>query len=458
MKITINVYRGGGGKEDTLINLDVFSEMTLGALRDSVQAETGIPLASITVYHDGVPLTDDNKTVEQLGFAEGEMLLVYVRNSDPSRRQQQAASSAPSSSSPVPRAQPQQRSHQPLPRSKDSEWESMRQRILSDPRSRAQLRYMDAQIEAAVDDPVQFSKLMAEREDGVEMERDKKRRLVEALNADPFDIEAQAQIEEMIRQERVTENLQNAMEHNPEVFGRVHMLYMEVEVNGYKVKALVDSGAQETIMSPSIAEKCGIMRLVDTRFAGVAMGVGTAKILGKVHSAHIKIGNLHLPCSFTVMEGKSVEMLLGLDMLKRYQACIDLGKDKLIIQGEEMPFLGAADIPKGLDEAVMEEPRIPAPSRTAHHPPTGAGPSGTQSTVAGPSGAQPSTAGPSGSALSTVQTAPPAPTPQVTARDPNEEKIQQLVAMGCSRETAVNGLQAAEGNVELAASFIFMGP
>lgn len=84
-------------------------------------------------------------------------------------------------------------------------------------------------------------------------------------------------------------------------------------------------------MSPDCAEYCGLMHLLDKRFEGMAVGVGTAKILGRIHATTLKVWAtadvskaLFLQCSITVMEGKGVDMLLGLDMLKRFQVLFTL--------------------------------------------------------------------------------------------------------------------------------------
>ncbi len=51
-----------------------------------------------------------------------------------------------------------------------------------------------------------------------------------------------------------------------------------------------------TIMSQACAERCNIMRLVDRRWAGIAKGVGTQKIIGRVHLGMAFIQT----CSFNI--------------------------------------------------------------------------------------------------------------------------------------------------------------
>jgi DNA damage-inducible protein 1 len=101
------------------------------------------------------------------------------------------------------------------------------------------------------------------------------------IERDPDNPEHQRKMLEAIRQENVQQNMNLAYDELPESFGTIHMLYINVTINDTPIKAFVDSGAQSTIMSAACAERVGIMRLLDTRYAGMAVGVGTAKILGE---------------------------------------------------------------------------------------------------------------------------------------------------------------------------------
>eukprot|EP00177_Eucheuma_denticulatum_P005755 GFKZ01010501.1.p1 GENE.GFKZ01010501.1~~GFKZ01010501.1.p1 ORF type:complete len:412 (-),score=49.93 GFKZ01010501.1:802-2037(-) len=174
---------------------------------------------------------------------------------------------------------------------------------------------------------------------------------------DPMSADAQRAIEERIRQENVMQNMETAMEVNPESFGSVVMLFVDCKVNSVDgVKAFVDSGAQATIISKECAERCNILRLLDARFAGMAHGVGTAKIYGRIHFALLTLGSEVFEVSFTVMDavGGEYDMLLGLDMLRKHRASIDLASDCLRIGTTRVPFLAEKDIPKRMLAGTKE--------------------------------------------------------------------------------------------------------
>ncbi len=355
--------------------------------------------------------------------------------------------------------------------------ERLRLHIVGDPRMLEEVRRQDPELANSANNKEQFHALWDRKQRQLAQAQAEKEAELALLNADPFNLEAQAKIEEMIRQERVAENVQKALEDNPESFGRVTMLYIDVLVNNQPIKAFVDSGAQTTIMSPSAAQSCGIMRLIDRRFGGVARGVGTAEILGRVHSAEIQIGSFSLQSSFTVMEGKDVDLLLGLDMLKRHQMCIDLKENVLRVQDEKIAFLPENEIPKQLVEHMLEdEPKIEGPggmkvgARTGtveqHGKPTPADPGSSQSQGQGEGSApKPGDAQSSSSAAAASSSpAPPAAssTSRAAASSPSAassggvslESIAKITDLGFSREEAIQALQQVGGDVELAVGLL----
>ncbi|KAJ1667198.1 DNA damage-inducible protein 1 [Coemansia sp. RSA 1813] len=403
-------------------SIEVDDTMALGDLAALLELECNIPVDDQKITHDGVEASGAHKTLKQLGFKTEDTL--YLSSKKHSSAQRQGGNSGRSNTvSPSQGISPQM--------------EARRQNVLGSQQLMQQLSQTHpAIVQAARNDPAEFSRLVTQLQEEQMNVEQARRREIANLNSNPFDIESQRRIEEMIRQENIMRNMEAALEYNPESFASVVMLYVDVKVNGTPVKALVDSGAQATVMSYSCAERCGIMRLIDTRFSGEARGVGRAKILGRVHNAQMKIGLQTLLCSFTVMEGAHIGLLLGLDMLRRHQACIDLKKNALVINDELVDFLPEHQIPKDSQDNDNPTDAPSALATTAQQPP-------------------PTPARPGGMTTANAARGDQQQQQQQQTSTYSEATIKTIMDLGVSRNEAIRHLDAAGGNPEVAASLIF---
>ena len=169
-----------------------------------MHAETQLPQASQQFYLNNTPIQGDQKSLEEAGIRDGDMLAMLMR------QEQQQSNMAPR------RPQQQGGQRRGAQGTGPQEIETARLSILGNPAAMAQVREQRPALAEAINDTNRFRDVWLEmiREDEVrETERLEQMRL---LNEDPFNVDAQRKIEEMIRQQSVQENLQFAYEHNPE--------------------------------------------------------------------------------------------------------------------------------------------------------------------------------------------------------------------------------------------------
>lgn len=313
---------------DLMFTLDVSNDIELENFKALCEAESGIASSQISLSLNGQELTDDKKPLSAYGVSDGDVLAIR---------------SAPAQSALPDFGTVQLPTGQQRPPEEDPA--VIRNMILANPEQLSYLRQKNpALADAAVEGLEPFTKALQEQRSKSDEMR------IRMLMANPFDTEAQRLIAEEIKRQNIEANMETAMEYHPESYGQVTMLYIACKVNGHPVKAFVDSGAQSTIMSHACAERCNIVRLIDNRWAGIAKGVGTQRITGRIHLCQVQIEKDFLASSFTILQEQPMDMLLGLDMLKRHQCSIDLKRNVLLIgtTGTETRFLDENEIPESL--------------------------------------------------------------------------------------------------------------
>lgn len=206
-RVTISIIAPDHALDQELLTLDVGTGLSIADFKALVHAETGIAESLQQFYLNNVTLQPDSKTLEEVGVKDGDMLAMLTRQPPQQTQQQNSMGSQ----------RRQQAGGQRRPPGNDAqEIETARQSIIQNPGAMSSIRESRPALAAAVHDPNRFREVwlqMINEDEAREQDRLEQMRL---LNEDPFNIEAQQKIEEMIRQQSVQENLQHAYEHNPE--------------------------------------------------------------------------------------------------------------------------------------------------------------------------------------------------------------------------------------------------
>ncbi|CBY22176.1 unnamed protein product [Oikopleura dioica] len=319
MKLTIT------GPGDSIWSQDLSPDLDIGTLKMLSALDLNLDFNNMVFIANGQPLLNDAMKIEATGLKDGDMIMAMPGNF-------------------LNRASQTDLRQQANPRRQQVDWNAKAQEVLEQFRSQlGRLQNWPALQEAVrAGNLGEIARVLSEDHEKKVAKEERLRR----AEANPMDPENQRILEEHIRQQNIDESLNTAMENSPELFGTVIMLYINCSVNDVPVKAFVDSGAQMTIMSQACAERCNCMRLLDTRFSGMAVGVGKQRILGRVHTGQIQIGDTFIPSSFSVMEDQPMDLLIGLDMLKRHQCVIDLATNELRIgsTGTTVKFLSEGEL------------------------------------------------------------------------------------------------------------------
>jgi len=96
-------------------------------------------------------------------------------------------------------------------------------------------------------------------------------------------------------------------------------LYIKMNISGRDIPALIDTGAQVTLMSLEFCQNLGISGSIDSRFPSNLNGVGSKfLVLGRIEELAADIVGYEIFMSVQIVDSENIGFLMGLDSLKKF--------------------------------------------------------------------------------------------------------------------------------------------
>jgi predicted aspartyl protease len=120
-------------------------------------------------------------------------------------------------------------------------------------------------------------------------------------------------------------------------------LHLMVEINGYLIEGLVDTGASMSVMVVAMVRELGMMHMVfGSQTYKTTSGVVT-QAMGRIDEVLVKTGGVQCTMTYMVVDTDSYDVLLGLDFLIKIGAVVDV--ERGLIQVRKGPGTNVEVLP-----------------------------------------------------------------------------------------------------------------
>ncbi len=133
---------------------------------------------------------------------------------------------------------------------------------------------------------------------------------------------------------------------------RSKTFHLTIEVNQSLIEGLVDTGASMSVMAAVVVRELGLMHLVSGSETYKTASGAITQALGRINEVPVKVGEVRCKMTFMVVDTNSYDILLGLDLLIKIGAIVDV--EQGLIQVRKGPGADVEVLPLAMVNLIQK--------------------------------------------------------------------------------------------------------